>query len=502
VTVPYQPVTSLYYKSIIDNCDFQGMGVANYNAYISAARWVIQNRSAENAAIENIFIGDSAGDSAANDEVNFVRVHNDTNAVPAWAAYNYENQVSADNVVNGLNGDSAIWGGMLLAGSDDQVRNSHMFAYAAGPGIDIESNKAGIDSIVDNPGPGQACYYLNSSIANIHNGWQCTISTFEGNYGIYVNNDGHSTIGCGTGANNTQWTTAYGNLVYFGVTQVTNRVAPCVGNGEADPQVFTGNLTVNGNLSVTGTYPASSPVFMQSGVPFVLVGSCSLSGTGGLSGCGGTQTMPNANTHYAYMWFPASQLASSGTGSAAGWYAVQWTSGTAGQVCSPIVTYTSGTPEIPGACGTFTPNTTGTVTPTTGSDIVAITNTLPAHTLGVNGQITYDFAFTADASGGSTHAPKLKFGSSASANQISLTSGTVGIINWRITNGGAENINTSYVTANTSSGANANQISTNPTYPNIGTNSDQTVSVTLQISAAANTFLIMEAGSIKTYPSN
>jgi len=278
MTTLYESNTTLFYKSLIDNCDMQGMGIANYNYSLGAARFTVQNGSAENALIENIFIGDAAGDNAANIDVNGVRIHNDTNAVPAWPAYNYEISGAADNTYCNLNADSAMWGGMLINGADDQGcgTNSHLFAYAAGPGVDVEATKAGISLIVDNMGPGQAGYWLNGSLTNVHNGSQCSNgNTFFGQYCVYVNNDQRSTIGCLTGANNSAWAGEYANLLFFGfsTTNMTTRALPCAGNGSYDVPIFAQSVTAASatltNLTVANcTGCSSSAPLLQSGIPF------------------------------------------------------------------------------------------------------------------------------------------------------------------------------------------------------------------------------------------
>lgn len=252
MAVAFQSNTSLFYKPILDNCDFQGMGVANYNVYESSAQWQIQNSSLENATVENLFIGDSSNDNANDVVVSNVRIHTDTNAVPSWPLYNYEISKSADGKVIGSTMDHAIWGGMLINGADEQVTATHLFAYGAGPCYDIESAKDGIDGICDNQAPGQAGWYMNGSLGQIKDGWMDSVAsgTLLGRYGVYINNDSRNTIGCGVGDTGSVWNGNTSNLVFFGVTQTLTRVAPCTGNGASDPTIIEGPTTVNGQLSI------------------------------------------------------------------------------------------------------------------------------------------------------------------------------------------------------------------------------------------------------------
>jgi hypothetical protein len=299
ITVPFQSQTSLFFKPVIEDCEFQGMGIANYNAYLSAARWVLQHSALENAVIENVLIGDGAGDAAANVVLTDNVLHTDTNAVPQWPAYNYEQNQSNDTQVLQTNGDTAIWGGMLINGADDRISGqSHFFAYAVGPCYDIEAIKTGlVSAICDNPPPGQAGYYLNATVSTI-DAWQCAIGNgpYAGQYCIYVANDNHNTIGCGLLANNAPWVGNTANAVFFGATQTYTRVAPCTGNGYTDPAVFVGSLTdtgISGStqcvqansaglLSGAGSACGASTPLLQSAIPFAVLPNTFVDTTGNI----------------------------------------------------------------------------------------------------------------------------------------------------------------------------------------------------------------------------
>ena len=520
LTVAFQSNTTLYYKSVIDNCDLQGMGEANYNVYLSAARWIFKHSSAENAAIENIFIGDSAGDNAANDDIDGVRVHNDTNAIPAWPAYNYELQASADNTVIGLNGDTAMWGGALINGADDQWAgtNNHLFGFAAGPGIDIEATKAGISLIVDKPGPGQACYYLNGSLTNVHNGWQCSLdNTYLGQYGIYINNDQRDTIGCGTGANNIAWSSNYTKLVYFGVAQVTTRVLPCTGNGGSDPAQFlgpttvNGNVQINGNLAVTGSAPGSSAAFGQSGVPFILVNGCTVSTTGALTSC---TSLPQVYPQ-GLMYFPQGTLQTTPAtqGYTAGFYYVNMSSQTAGQACLNGATtsapgYVSGNPVavLSGSCTPPTNAVNSTFTAGTGA-ITGPVWTYPANTLEQNGRLEWDIAVSND-SNANAHTTMLSMvdGSSNTftATNNAPTTATYSQSLWRVQAAGYTHKEVGYLTTITNGTGYTLQAGspTNRSTATLDTTTNITLSITMTLTAASSTDMVLESYSIKSYPSN
>jgi hypothetical protein len=259
--VPWNANTSSFFKPSVDNCEVQAMGLANYGAYLSAARYTLHKSAIENAVVEDVFVGDGNGDAAANVVMDDVTLHTDTNAVPQWPIYNYEQQASNDNQVCLMNADSAIWANMYVGGADDQIGcKSHVFAVSAGVGIDIEATKTGIDALVDQPAPGQAGYYVNSSLANIAWWQESLANTYAGQYGVYLAKDQTSFVGCGIGANAQAWSFNPGNLVYSpgGVANlVTTTIANCTGNGLSPPPLSVGNLTVSGTCTGCGASGAA-----------------------------------------------------------------------------------------------------------------------------------------------------------------------------------------------------------------------------------------------------
>ena len=158
----------------------------------------------------------------------------------------------------------------------------------------------------------------------------------------------------------------------------------CVSNGVA----WLEQLGVD---SATGIqYAGSTPTGLgQSiaigGVPMILQASGTVGNNGALSVLSSALdvTYPNC-----YLYFAVDKIA---TGVAAGWYYTVMSSTTAGTVYNNK--YVSGTPSIPATPVAFATTGGGAYTQVTGS-IDALTATLPAGAMGVNGALEFDYRLT------------------------------------------------------------------------------------------------------------
>lgn len=129
---------------------------------------------------------------------------------------------------------------------------------------------------------------------------------------------------------------------------------------------------------------------MKSAVPFILPSNGSVGNNGALTlGVALDRVYPRC-----YMYFPTGAIFS---GSAAGWYWVVMSSTTVGVIYNN--TYTSGYPRIPTISG-FTTTGPGAFTTTTGSDLAALTFTLPGNVLPRFGGMQSRLSMTAGGAGG------------------------------------------------------------------------------------------------------
>ncbi len=210
--------------------------------------------------------------------------------------------------------------------------------------------------------------------------------------------------------------------VSFGSAGTSNNTTNFLGTGLVS---MAGALTVTGVLTggtVNATTLTSQPTaaatsdagnvpftLIRSGVPFI-IDQCSIDSSGTLSSC----TSLPLTYGKAYMYFNASILAAASTGSTAGFYAVNMTGATAGQVCSPITLYASGSPSVPGTCNTFTPNATGTQTPPN-TQITEANISMPAHSMGLNGGLECKGSYSQLSSAG-TKSHVIKWGTATTTN--------------------------------------------------------------------------------------
>lgn len=130
---------------------------------------------------------------------------------------------------------------------------------------------------------------------------------------------------------------------------------------------------------------------IQSGIPFILVSSGSIGNNGALTGI---TALPTTYSGGAYLYFPADAIA---VGVAAGWYYTVMSSTTAGTIFNNI--YTSGQPTIPASPTAFATTGPGAFVQTIATDIAGPAYTLPAGTLGTNGEVIMDGQHTYTNSG-------------------------------------------------------------------------------------------------------
>lgn len=162
------------------------------------------------------------------------------------------------------------------------------------------------------------------------------------------------------------------------ITTTTIPLATAVAPGTQyfDTAVGTGTLFTSDGISWNQLNPIR--LLAQSGIPFIMPSSGTFSAAGALSALTALdQTYANC-----YLFFPANAIA---TVSAAGFYFAQMSSTTAGTVFNNL--YVSGTPTVPAASALVACTTASSYTQTTAANITAITVTVPANALGVNGKI-------------------------------------------------------------------------------------------------------------------
>ena len=171
-------------------------------------------------------------------------------------------------------------------------------------------------------------------------------------------------------------------------------------------------------------------VVYESGIPFIVLSSGSVSAVGAISGI---TALPIAYAH-AYCWFPANALA---TTIAAGWHYCTFSTTTAGTAY--LNTYTSGVPTVP-ASPTAVTDGKGAFTGVTG-EIFGPTVPIGAGAMGVNGCIAFHFITRWNATAGS-RTTQVRF--SGNAGTIFVTSALTnqGGEEWRgsIRNRGSESV--------------------------------------------------------------
>jgi hypothetical protein len=208
----------------------------------------------------------------------------------------------------------------------------------------------------------------------------------------------------------------------------------------------------------------------QCGVPMVLPSSGSIGNNGALTGL----TALPWQLSGCYMYFPANAIAA---GVAAGWYYVVMSSTTAGTIYNNV--HTSGKPTLPASPTAFVTTGPGAYTQTTGSDITALSISIPGGALGINGTMSNIPAIFTNSTAGQKLF-RLKMGGST-LNNFGFTTSLESFLYSLFKNLGAANANMS----NNVSGLSSNATNS-PTLTAINTAADQTLTVTLQLAVATD----------------
>jgi hypothetical protein len=146
------------------------------------------------------------------------------------------------------------------------------------------------------------------------------------------------------------------------------------------------NLSVTGQITEKGGYTVPYNL-ISTAIPFVVVSSGTMGNNGALSGITAViSAYPNA-----YVYLPANAISA---GSAANWYYAVFSSTTAATIYNNV--YTSGTPTVPASPTAFVTTGPGAYTQTTGAYIKGPTITIPANTVGINGQLFIQSSFSAN----------------------------------------------------------------------------------------------------------
>jgi len=240
---------------------------------------------------------------------------------------------------------------------------------------------------------------------------------------------------------------------------------------------------------------------LQSSVPFILVNGCTVSTTGALSGC---TALPVTYAN-AYMYFPVGTLETTAAtkGYAAGFYFVQMTTTQAGQACldgapanGSTAAYVSGSPVIPGSCTAPTHALNSTFT--TGVALIQAAGiNLPAHALGINGEITWEVYQRNDTSAASKTI-SVTLGSSGVSSVAPTTTAAAAFIA-HTKNRGSESVQFSYIIGNTNA-ASAAQNTGGVVASSVATSSPQTVAFNSTLSSTTSTFAVIESYSITVRP--
>jgi hypothetical protein len=226
-------------------------------------------------------------------------------------------------------------------------------------------------------------------------------------------------------------------------------------------------------------------ILAQSAIPFIIPPSGSISAAGALSGI-------TLNKTYAscYMWFPANAVAAS---IAAGWYYVAMSSATAGTVY--LNTYTSGTPVIPASLTPVTAGQTAYTTLTTPA-VNAIAATVPANSMGINGELDVDYII-ATTSNTDTKTATVVFGSTTvQTSAIATTAAADTGVALSIRNAGATGVQ---FNISTPTGDPAQAASTALTQSAVDTTVNETIAIALQLGTATD-YIVLASYSIRLLP--
>ena len=252
---------------------------------------------------------------------------------------------------------------------------------------------------------------------------------------------------------------------------------------------FAQGVTAAGNANCAT--PSGVSILAQSGIPFILSSSGSVGNNCAITGLTAMQTTYAS----AYIWMPLHAISAA---SAAGWYYAVMSSATAGTCYNNA--YTSGQPEIPGSPTAFSTTGPGSFTQTISLPIVGPTISVPANSMGLNGELQFDGDVTVPAT---TNGKQVlyEFGGSGALGISYHNTTTVGSFGWlqRLRNRGNAGAQVSSNPGGT--GEPSVGVSVGPNYLSIDTTSNQNFSYAMQLTTATD-YIVLESFSIKELPTS
>jgi hypothetical protein len=245
--------------------------------------------------------------------------------------------------------------------------------------------------------------------------------------------------------------------------------------------------------AVNNTNVSGALILCQSGIPMILPSSGSIANNGALTGL---TALAHAYAN-CYMSFPAGAIAS-GIPAAQTMYFVQMSSTTAGTIFNNV--YTSGTPTVPGSPTPFVTTGTGAYTQTLNTYETAISVSLPANAMGINGELELFAALAMNNNANlkqfqwTLGGPPIYISSPSTNLSVALLTKcrNRGVANSQVVAGNAGN-----------AGPDINSGSANSsTILSVDTTSTQTMLLQLKVPVASTDFILMESFSLKLFSSN
>lgn len=256
-----------------------------------------------------------------------------------------------------------------------------------------------------------------------------------------------------------------------------------------------GSALADGVLTPAANPPQDIRIFSQSAIPFIKSSSGTMGNNCAISAM---TALPKTFSGGAYLYLPAGAIAA-GVPAAADWYWFVASSTTAGTCYNQ--TYANnkdsvGTPRIPSANTAFSTTGPGAYVGVTGG-VTSVSLTLPANSMGINGYVALDAAFSGNSSAG-TKSDAILFGGST-VSSLTLTTTTSTVHSARVVNRGVTNIQSMSRLAG-SSGAVGIGSTRDP-----DTTNDTTAAVTIAFNVNCNTATdhhILEMYSVQVMRSN
>jgi hypothetical protein len=235
----------------------------------------------------------------------------------------------------------------------------------------------------------------------------------------------------------------------------------------------------------SGVSAGAGTVLMQGAIPFIVSSSGTVGNDCAISGLTAMQQTYTGG----YIWMQTSAIQ---TGSTAGWYWFIASSTTAGTCYNNV--YTSGQPLPVASPTAFSTTGPGVFTQATAAEIVGPTITVPANTMGINGELDFDGAVTVPNTANGKQV-LYEFGGTPEGIAYYATTGITNF-GWaqKIRNRGVANLNFS-------SGFNTGEASAGDAGPNylaVNTAVSQTFSYNLQLTVATD-YIVLESYTVKEF---